>query len=166
MAAKQRRQKVIAAVLGVVLIAVLAYEVPNLLKAFGGKSAPRRRCRCSADGRAPEDQGELLKALRRTRPSDPFARRWGSTATRHRVTSALPAGSIDPFAPGARQRRDSERGAAARDDGPLPQTIVIGTPGGNRKAKHGWIVILASIPTAEGRRLCDQLRREGAATTG
>ncbi len=35
--------------------------------------------------------------------------------------------------------------------GPLPQTIVIGKPGGNRVAKHGWIVILASIPTAEGR---------------
>jgi hypothetical protein len=27
---------------------------------------------------------------------------------------------------------------------------VIGTPGGNRIAKHGWIVILASIPTSEG----------------
>ena len=28
---------------------------------------------------------------------------------------------------------------------------MIGTPGGGRHASHGWIVILASIPTGEGR---------------
>jgi hypothetical protein len=28
---------------------------------------------------------------------------------------------------------------------------VIGTPGGGAVAEHGWIVILASIPTGEGR---------------
>ena len=33
----------------------------------------------------------------------------------------------------------------------LPQKIVIGKPGGNRKARHGWIVILASIPTGRAR---------------
>ena len=33
----------------------------------------------------------------------------------------------------------------------LPQRIVIGRPGGHRVAKRGWIVILASIPTRNGR---------------
>lgn len=28
---------------------------------------------------------------------------------------------------------------------------MIGTPGGGRHASHGWIVILASIPTGEGK---------------
>jgi hypothetical protein len=34
----------------------------------------------------------------------------------------------------------------------LPQKIVIGTPGKGRKAERGWIVILASIPTAQGQK--------------
>jgi hypothetical protein len=34
---------------------------------------------------------------------------------------------------------------------PLPQQIVVGTPGHGRHAHRGWIVILASIPTGEGR---------------
>ena len=33
----------------------------------------------------------------------------------------------------------------------LPKQIVIGRPGGHRVAKRGWIVILASIPTRNGR---------------
>jgi hypothetical protein len=32
----------------------------------------------------------------------------------------------------------------------LPGTIVLGTPGAGRVAVRGWIVILASIPTAQG----------------
>ena len=35
--------------------------------------------------------------------------------------------------------------------GALPKQIVIGRPGGHRVAKRGWIVILASIPTNNGR---------------
>jgi hypothetical protein len=34
---------------------------------------------------------------------------------------------------------------------PLPQTIVIGTPTAHGAVDRGWIVILASIPTREGR---------------
>src|SRR5205823_10226553 len=37
----------------------------------------------------------------------------------------------------------------------LPEKIVIGSPGGGRVAQHGWIVILASIPTGQGRSSAD-----------
>ena len=37
--AKQKRQKVVAAVLGVVLVGVLAFQVPRTLKMLHGSSA-------------------------------------------------------------------------------------------------------------------------------
>ena len=38
--AKAKRQKIVAAVLGVLLLAVLAYEVPSLLKVLNKKAPP------------------------------------------------------------------------------------------------------------------------------
>jgi hypothetical protein len=53
-------------------------------------------------------------------------------------------GGPDPF-------NASSSSSAATSTAALPSRIVIGTPGGHRVAKHGWIVILASIPTSNGR---------------
>ncbi len=151
-AAKQRRQKVIVAILGVVLIAVLAYEVPNLLKAFKGSSTPAAPPVAAAPTAAvPKSKENQLKALRRASPSDPFAQAVGANTDPTTRNVGAPPGSIDPFAPEAQSGASQSSAPPPVTTGPLPQTIVIGTPGGKRKPQHGWIVILASIPTAEGR---------------
>ena len=56
----------------------------------------------------------------------------------------MTAGGPDPF-------KASASPPFARPAAALPQQIVIGRPGGHRVAKRGWIVILASIPTRNGR---------------
>jgi hypothetical protein len=62
-----------------------------------------------------------------------------------------PPGLHDPFASGS-----SPEGATAPPAPTVPGpaikgTIVIGKPGSGTVAQHGWIVILASIPTAKGK---------------
>src|SRR5262249_39115513 len=49
---------------------------------------------------------------------------------------------------------------------PLPKQIVIGRPGGHRVATHGWIVILASIPTGSGRDAAVRFQRDARANVG
>jgi hypothetical protein len=48
----------------------------------------------------------------------------------------------------------------------LPKQIVIGRPGGHRIATHGWIVILASIPTGSGRDAATRFARGAHAHVG
>jgi hypothetical protein len=43
---------------------------------------------------------------------------------------------------------------------------VIGRPGGHRVATHGWIVILASIPTGSGRDAAVRFERAARANVG
>ena len=157
-AAKQRRQKIIAGVLGVVLLAVLAYEVPKLLKLVRGKSTPTGLVVPTTTTAAlPSSSARLLKALRRARASDPFAEAIGVNADPTPREVGPPAGSVDPFAAtasaGGSGGTSSQTPSAppVTSSSPLPEKIVIGTPGGGRKATHGWIVILASIPTGQGR---------------
>ena len=61
--AKAKRQKIIAAVLGVLLIGVMAYEVPSLMKA---QEAAARRCsgpgRRNSHRRQPRDNGSARRA--------------------------------------------------------------------------------------------------------
>jgi hypothetical protein len=50
---------------------------------------------------------------------------------------------------------------------PIPgQVIVVGRPGGHRVATHGWIVILASIPTRNGRGSAVQFARGAGKRVG
>lgn len=150
-AAKQRRQKVIAAVLGVILIAVLVYEVPKLVKAIrGSKNSPTVPV-TSAPPQAtlPSSSAKLLAALRRSGPSDPFVQSLPAIDEPAVRDVPVPAGSVDPFA--AQSSGSTAQSAAPPASlSPLPEKIVIGSPGGGRVASHGWIVILASIPTPEG----------------
>ncbi len=48
----------------------------------------------------------------------------------------------------------------------LPKQIVIGRPGGHRVAKRGWIVILASIPTNNGRGAASRFARSARGNVG
>jgi hypothetical protein len=136
-AAKARRQKIIAIVGLVLFLCILAYEVPHTLKLFSHSDSS------SVSSAAPvASQGSpraLPKAFRGASGADPFATR--SLADGDPQVGRA-GGGHDPFAsPG------TPAVAAAQ---PLPQQIVIGTPTKNGTALHGWIVILASIPTREG----------------
>ena len=139
-AAKQRRQKVFVVVLAAVLAVLLVYEVPRTLKqvkssgstALATQSAPTsttststRRVHGSGNG------------------ADPFAARSLSNGD----PGVASAGGPDPFTPPAAA---SSSAATAPVRTSLPRQIVIGRPGGNRIAKHGWIVILASISARNG----------------
>ena len=62
-------------------------------------------------------------------------------------TAPAGAGGPDPFTAPPTTTPAAPAPVAA----PLPKQIVIGRPGGHRVATHGFIVILASIPTRNGR---------------
>jgi hypothetical protein len=133
-AAKQRRQKILVVVLAAVLAVLLAYEVPHLLK--------RSSVNSSAAVSAAPVQSTPKPVSRHGRGSgaDPFAVKSLPDGDAHAVADGGP----DPF-------KASSSSSAATSTAALPSRIVIGTPGGHRVAKHGWIVILASIPTGNGR---------------
>ena len=64
---------------------------------------------------------------------------------------ATPAGLHDPFAkPHTSQAAVAPATQKPMTASPLPGTIIVGTPGANKVTVQGWIVILASIPTAQG----------------
>ena len=130
---------IIVGVLAVVLVALLAFEVPHLLKRNSASSA------APAAPTAPSSTGARAQQTKRLPGSgigaDPFAAKSLPSGDAHAV-----AGGPDPFTPPA----VSSPSSAATSPAALPKQIVIGRPGGHRVAKHGWIVILASIRTRNG----------------
>jgi SPOR domain len=142
-ASKQRRQKVIAIIGFVVFIGILVYEAPHTLKLLrhNGGSAPPASPASSAQEARPRT---LPKAFRGAAGSDPFAIRSLVAAD----PTIGPASGRDPFA--ASGTTDTAPATTAASE-LLPQQIVIGTPTKNGTTLRGWIVILASIPTREGR---------------
>jgi hypothetical protein len=143
LAAKERRSKVLAIALCAVLGAVLAWEVPHVLKRGGSSnaSASPSSTTPSGTGSVPKKFPRLL--LRGGSGADPFAVR----SLPDLDPGIAPSGGNDPFA-AARVRT----GNASTPVVPatLPKRIVIGTPGAHKHLVHGWIVILASIPVGRG----------------
>jgi len=135
-AAKQRRQKILVVVLVAALAVILAWEVPHLRARSSGSS--------SAAVPAPPAAAAPRQVPRHVsgNGADPFAPKSLSNGDAHAVSGGGP----DPFtgSPGSSW-------SAANSPVALPKQIVIGRPGGHRIAKRGWIVILASIPTRNGR---------------
>jgi hypothetical protein len=151
-AAKQRRQRILAGVLGVILIAVLVYEVPKLVKALGGNSSSSTPPLVAPPKvPLPKNSESLLKALRRASASDPFSQQLAVNSDPTPRDVGPPRGSVDPFAGTSSPVSSTQAPPPPASTTVLPEKIVIGTPGGGRKATHGWIVILASIPTAQGK---------------
>ncbi len=143
MEAKRRRQRVYV-VVGLLLLAGLAaFEVPKTIKLLKGHSSSDTAASTSTTPVATAPVRQLPKSLRRVSPSDPFQTR--ALANGDPQVGAA-TGGRDPFATPA-----APASTPVATTQPLPEQIVIGNSGGNRKATHGWIVILASIPTAEGR---------------
>ena len=118
---------------------LLAYEVPHTLKLLRPASSAISASP-SADQPRPATS-HTRPALLRGSGADPFA----AGPISNRDPRVAPASGPDPFsAPGPTH---SATAAAVR----LPHRIVIGRPGAHRVARHGWIVILASIPAGHGR---------------
>ena len=145
-AAKARRQMIIVGILCLGLVGVLAFEAPTFLKLFRGSKAAVSPPAPTVTLQTPTPTGKkALTALRHAPASDPFSARVASASDSDVRQVPIPPGSHDPFA--APAIAGSTPAVTAT---PLPQQIIIGTPGGNRTATHGWIVILASIPTGQG----------------
>jgi len=135
-AAKQRRQKVLVVVLVAVLAALLAYELPKILKRSSGSSL-------AAVPAAPAaSTPRHVSKYGGGNGADPFAPKALSNGDAHAVSGGGP----DPFTGSPGSSWSAKNSPLA-----LPKQIVIGRPGGHRVAKRGWIVILASIPTGNGR---------------
>ena len=130
---------ILVGVLAVVLAALLAYEVPHLLKRNSASSAAPAAPTAPSSTAASAHQATRLRGS--GNGADPFA----AKSLPNGDARAVPADPILSRAPAA-----SSPSSAATSPAALPKQIVIGRPGGHRVAKHGWIVILASIPTRNG----------------
>ncbi len=140
-AAKQRRQTIVVVVLSVVLVALLAYQVPRLLDRSSSTGSAAVPAAPAASVPAPVSGREGKRVS--GKGSDPFAVK----SLPNGDARAAAAGGPDPFTAPSTASSSSVASAPAA----LPKRIVIGRPGGHRVAKRGWIVILASIPTGNGR---------------
>ena len=154
--AKERRQKVMVAVGGVLLLLLLAVQLPKLLSRGGSSSssgAPAAAAPTTLPATADNTGIQTAKAYRaalKQAPHDVFmVRKLSSDNTLGAV--ATPAGLHDPFAkPHTSQAAIAPPTQRPATISPLPGTIIVGTPGANKTTVQGWIVILASIPTAQG----------------
>jgi hypothetical protein len=129
-AAKQRRQTIMLIVLGAVLAVLLVWQLPNVLN----RSASSPSAAPAVAGAAPH---RTVKSRPRSAGGDPFA----GNPLPNQDARAVTAGGADPFKGGPQPVLTQK---------PIPGQIIIGRPGGHRVASHGWIVILASIPTRNG----------------
>jgi hypothetical protein len=149
-AAKQRRNKILAIIGFVIFLAIMAYEIPHTLKLLN-HSTPA--VTPTVHTTAPVHPTVIPKALRKGVGRDPF----GSSALANDDPQVAPSpGGRDPFATPAVQAVQEATPSPAQ---PLPETIVIGTPTANGATVHGWIVILASIPTREGQASAEGFAR-------
>jgi hypothetical protein len=168
-AAKQRRQKIIVIVGCVLLVLVLAYEVPHTLKLLKGPSkSPAAPATASSVIPTPAASaaggGAALRSLRRHFPVDPFSSGQVVGGVASYGAAATPKGLHDPFEASGSSSSASTSSSSTVTSAPavhvLPKQIVIGTPGAGRVASHGWIMILASVPTGQGRAKATQVAKQ------
>jgi len=153
--AKERRQKLMVAVGGVLLLLLLAVQLPKLLSRGGSSSSSGTPAAVVPVTPAVPDTTATMatkayRAALKQAPHDVFTvRQLSSDNTLGAV--ATPAGLHDPFAkPHTSQAAIAPPTQKPVAASPLPGTIIVGTPGANKVTVQGWIVILASIPTAQG----------------
>jgi hypothetical protein len=168
-AAKRRRQKIIIIAGCVLLVLILAYEVPHTLKLLNKSSAapaaPVASSVSSAPTTAAATGGKALRALRRHFPVDPFSSGQVAGGVPTYGDVAGPKGLHDPFvSTGSSDSSVSTSSSSTVTSTPtvhiLPKQIVIGAPGVGRVASHGWIMILASVPTGQGRAKAMQVAKQ------
>lgn len=158
-AAKERRQMIMIVGLLVVLIAILAFELPKILSRGGSSSSapttttaltPAVVAGPTTSAASTAAQRRALRAALRQHPHDIFV---GSVAPSADTLGSVPnpPGLHDPFASPSAPESATAPAAPPPPAPAIKGTIVIGKPGAGTVAVHGWIVILASIPTREGR---------------
>ena len=157
--AKEKRQRIMVGVLGVVLLALLALQLPKLLKSSGSSSSsepPAAVPTTPAPAVAPPESSAPLRAALKQPARDVFQRPAMSVESTL-GSIAPPPGLHDPFASPKSVGAESAPPAppAPAQTTSLPGTIVLGTPGPGKVAVQGWIVILASIPTSDGHGAAD-----------
>ena len=154
--AKEKRQKIMLAVCGVVLVALVAFEGPKTLKRLHGSSTavPPAAIATPAPATTAQPAGGRLAdapALKHLAAKDPFVAQLGTgPASLPVVTSVAPPAvraksftAKDPFAAQVSVSAPSAPGAA-------PTQPV--SPHGPSTGRSGnYIVVLASIPLAAGR---------------
>jgi hypothetical protein len=153
---KERRQKVIVAAGGALLLLLLVVQLPKLLSRAGNSSSSSPPATTVPAASAPASDATAAQTTKAYRaalkqpPHDVFTvRQLSSDNTLGAV--ATPAGLHDPFAqPHSAQAAVAPASQKPISASPLPGTIIVGTPGANKVTVQGWIVILASIPTAQG----------------
>jgi hypothetical protein len=153
-AAKQKRQKIMVIGGVVLLVLILAYEIPHTLSLLKSSSTPTAVTAAPPVTSPSTNTGSALRAVRRHTPVDPFTGGAALAGEPAYGQVASPRGLRDPF---------GNSGAGVNAVAPvtpptvtpqvqlLPKQIVIGSPGKGRVAVRGWILILASIPTGQGR---------------
>lgn len=147
-AAKARRQMIFVGLLCLGLAALIFFEAPSFIRLFRGSKVPVNAPPVVTPP-APTPNAEKVLAKIRHRPaSDPFSASVTPGGDSVVGDVAGPPGTHDPFAPAPSSGSSGSGSAAAAT--PLPSEIIIGAPGSGRSASHGWIVILASIPTSDG----------------
>lgn len=145
---------IMVAGLGVLLLGLLALQLPKLLKSSGSSSTSSPAAVDQAPTTstpAPVQNTAALRAALKQPARDVFQRP-SMTVESTLGSLAPPPGLHDPF---ASPKSVSAVSAPAAPAAPvqttsLPGTIVLGTPGPGKVATQGWIVILASIPTSDG----------------
>lgn len=152
---------VMVGVLGVVLLALLAFQLPKLLKSSGSSSSSAPvpvapAVPAPAPASSPAESSAALRAAMKQPARDVFQRP-AMTVDSTLGSVAAPPGLHDPF---ASPKSVGAVSAPAAPPAPvqttsLPGTIVLGTPGAGKVAVQGWIVILASIPTSDGQAAAD-----------
>jgi hypothetical protein len=171
--AKQRRQKIIVIVGCVLLVLILAYEVPHTLKMLNKSSAAPAASTAApsvsstpATAAAAVTGGKALRALRRHSPIDPFSSGQVAGGVPSYGAVASPKGLRDPFvATGSSSDSSASTSSSSTVTSTpavhiLPKQIVIGQPGAGRVSSHGWIMILASVPTGQGRAKATQVAKQ------
>jgi hypothetical protein len=140
---RDRRSKVLAIVLTVVLAGLLAFQLPRIFKRLNGESSTTASPASTLTPTSPRSGPKKIPAILRGTGSgaDPF-----SLQSLPDGDSRIgPGGGRDPFA-----SRLGGTSVASTPVVALPKRLVIGTPGAHKRLIHGWIVILASIPVRYG----------------
>lgn len=166
-AAKQKRQVYLVAGLCILLVGMLALELPKILKSSSPPSAaaPAAPAVIPAPAAPTTETAKSSAALRaalKQPPRDVFDQKTvGSPTTLGSV--ATPPGLHDPFAsPTTSEATVAPVVTIAPKVPQLPGKIVLGTPGPGKTAVAGWIVILASIPTAAGQSSATSFAKQAA----
>jgi hypothetical protein len=172
-AAKAKKEKILLAVCGVVLLAVVALEGPKTLKKLHGGSAPPAPATVAPSAATTPAAGtpaagsaakaDSLAATKHLAPKDPFAAQLGTDAAASSQITAVAGPAVreshfvkkDPFI----QQLTFAALPTVSSTAPTPTSSAppTGKPAGGKpaadKAESGgnYIVMVASIPISEGR---------------